>query len=153
MSQQAQAFLKKYCYDCHGGPNDVGQAINITDRDVLLRKPEAKRKRPYVVPGKPQYSLIWLKAVKPSGQRDGTPRYQMPPDDAEVQPTPEERQVLERWIDAGAQFPRVVERKFLDDKTVLTAIRNHLNRLKSSDQPYQRLHHARPRAQRPDCGQ
>ncbi len=43
-AKQAQAFLKKYCFRCHGGANDVGRDIKVLNRDVLVRPPKTKKK-------------------------------------------------------------------------------------------------------------
>jgi serine/threonine-protein kinase len=133
LARQAQAFLKRYCYDCHGGANDVGEDLNVADREVLLRQPESRKKSPYIVPGKPGESLLWEYAGIPSESG----KYRMPKKGA-PQPSPEERQVLERWINSGAEFPRDVERTPVDDRAVATAIREHLKGLNASDRPFQR---------------
>src|SRR5206468_4805999 len=130
LAGQARAYLKTYSYDCHGGANDVGEDLNVLDREVLLRAAEEKGKQPYVVPGKPGESLIWEYAGV-------GPKYRMPKKDA-PQPTPEERQVLERWIGAGAEFPRAVERQAVAGEAVAAAIRDHLRPLSPSDRPFQR---------------
>jgi serine/threonine-protein kinase len=67
----------------------------------------------------------------------------MPPDDAERQPSDEERKVLERWIRAGAPFPKATGRvpAFIDDAATLNAIRDHLRdpkKVKPADRPFQR---------------
>jgi len=133
LAGQAQVFLKKYCYDCHGGANDIGEDLNVLDREVLLKQPESKKKLPYIVPGKPGESLVWEYAGVPSESG----KYRMPKKGA-PQPSPEERQVLERWITAGAEFPRDVARTPVDDRAVATAIRDHLKGLNAADRPFQR---------------
>ncbi len=133
LAGQAQAFLKTYCYDCHGGANDVGEDLNVADREVLLKRPESKKKSPYIVPGKPDESLVWEYAGIPTESG----KYRMPKKGA-PQPTPEERQVLERWITAGAEFPRDVERTPVDDRAVASAIHEHLKGLNAADRPFQR---------------
>jgi serine/threonine-protein kinase len=130
LAVQARGFLKTYCYDCHGGANDVGEELNVLDLDVLVRVPEEKAKQPYVVPGKPGESLVWEYAGV-------GPKYRMPKKNA-PQPTPEERQVLERWIAAGAEFPRAVERHAVAGKAVAAAIHDHLTHLSPADRPFQR---------------
>ena len=71
LADRARAFLKTYCYDCHGGAHDVGEDLNVLDREVLVRVPEEKAKQPYVVPGKPGESLLWEYAGV-------GPKYRMP---------------------------------------------------------------------------
>jgi len=126
LADRAQAFLKRYCFDCHGGPNDQGTRFtSALDPRVLLARPENSKKKPFVVPGDVQGSLVWLQA--------GKAPYRMPPDDAGVKPGDDERKVLEEWIKAGAPFPKATGRKPLDDRIVLTRVRDHLMRTKSAD--------------------
>ncbi len=130
LAGEARAYLTKYCYDCHGGAHDVGEDLNVADRETLIKKPDSPDKKPYIVPGKPAESLIWEYAGI-------GPKYRMPLARA-PQPSPEERQVLERWINDGAEFPRTVARKPVEARATLTAIRDHLNRLAPADQRFQR---------------
>src|SRR5262249_14217397 len=122
---QARAFLKTYCYDCHGGANDVGEGLNVLDRELLVRVPEETGKQPYVFPGKPAESLVWEYAGV-------GPKYRMPKKNA-PQPTPDQRHVLERWIAAGAEFPRAVARRPVAGKVVTAAIRDHLVGISPAD--------------------
>ena len=65
----------------------------------------------------------------------------MPPDDAERKPGDDEREILEQWIGAGAEFPKATGRTpaFIDDAAALTAIRDHLrDKTKPADRPFQR---------------
>ncbi len=62
----------------------------------------------------------------------------MPPDEEEPKPSVEERQIIEKWIIDGAEFPKEVVRKQVDDRSALTAVRDHLKSLQAADRPYQR---------------
>lgn len=130
LAAEARGFLAKYCYDCHGGAHDVGEDLNVADRESLLKKPESPDKKPYVVPGKPGESLLWDYAGV-------GPKYRMPLKRA-AQPSPEERQILERWIADGAESPRAVARKPVDARAALAAVRDHLNKLAPAERPFQR---------------
>jgi len=144
LADRAQAFLKRYCFDCHGGPNDQGTRFtNALDPKVLLAKPANPKKQPFVVPGDPKNSLVWLMGGKASVDKDGKATYRMPPDDAELKPGDDERTILEQWIQAGAEFPKATGRTpaFIDDAAALTAIRDHLRDPKKvlpADRPFQR---------------
>lgn len=99
LADRAQKFLKRYCFDCHGGPNDRGTRFtNALDPKVLLARPANPKRKPFVVPGDPQGSLVWLQA--------GKAPYRMPADDADLQPGDDERKVLEEWIKASTPSPR-----------------------------------------------
>jgi hypothetical protein len=91
VAERAQAFLKKYCYDCHGGPGDQGTRLtNVLDLKVLLAKPDNPKKKPFVLASDFQNSLLWIMAA--------TSPFRMPPDDAETKPGDDERTILEAWI-------------------------------------------------------
>ena len=136
IAEQGHAFLKTYCYDCHGGPNDQGTRLtNVLDPKVLLAKPANPKKLPFVAAGDSAKSDVW--------QRAGKAPFRMPPDDAERQPSDDERKTLEKWILAGAPFPKATGRvpAFIDDAATLNAIRNNLrdaNKVKQADRPFQR---------------
>ncbi len=134
LAESAQAFLEKYCYECHGGPNDQGTRLtNVLDPKVLLAKPKNAKQKPFVVAGDPQNSDIWLRA--------GNAPYSMPKEDAERQPSDEERKILEQWIKAGAPSAKATGRTpvFIDDAAALTAIRDHLrDKVQAADRPFQR---------------
>ncbi len=136
IAEQGHAFLKTYCYDCHGGPNDQGTRLtNVLDPKLLLAKPANPKKLPFVTAGDPAKSDVW--------QRAGKAPFRMPPDDAERQPSADERKTLEKWILAGAPFPKATGRvpAFIDDAATLNAIRDHLrdaNKVKPADRPFQR---------------
>ena len=131
LARDARAFLSKYCYDCHGGGNDVGEDLNVADLASMLKHPEAAGKAAYIVPGKPGESLLW-------DYMSTGPKIRMPKKNA-PQPTPEERKIIERWILDGAEFPTKTERKPIEARATLAAIATHLNKLKRADQPYQRF--------------
>jgi hypothetical protein len=134
LAENAQAFLRKYCYDCHGGPNDQGTRLtNVLDPKVLLAKPKNDKQKPFVVARDPKNSDVWLRA--------GKAPYRMPPDDAERKPSDDERKILEQWILAGAPSARANGRTpaFIDDAAALTAIRDHLrDKVQAADRPFQR---------------
>jgi Planctomycete cytochrome C len=134
LADRARAFLRTYCYDCHGGPDDRRTRLtDVLDSRVLLAKPGNPKQKPFVVPGDAANSLLWIMA--------GKAPFRMPPDDAEKTPGDAERKVLEQWIQAGAPLPKAAGRTpaFIDDATAITAIRGHLrDTIKPADRPFQR---------------
>jgi serine/threonine-protein kinase len=129
LARKAYAFLRKYCKDCHGGSNDQNYDIHVLERETLIKPSETEEKDTYVVPGNPGKSLVW--------QKMGVSPYQMPKG-KKPRPSDDERKIIEQWILAGAEFPKAVDRKPVDDRTELTAIRDHLKRLRPTDRPFQR---------------
>jgi serine/threonine-protein kinase len=125
LAQQGYDLLKTYCYRCHGIDFKV-PGYNVLDRPGLL----AARRRgqaPYVVPGKPDESLLWQRVAVDED---------MPPSGAK--PSDAERAVLKKWIEAGAPFPGRDKRPFVGDADILTAIRDHLGRTAPADRRFQR---------------
>jgi len=128
LADSGYRVLKTYCHQCHGGATEEEPGLLVLDRDSLVRLPTGK-KQPYVVPGDPKQSLLWIRAVK---QAD------MPPEYATAKPTAKERQLIERWIAAGAPFPVNQQRKPVNVESVLTTIRNHLRSIRDTDRRFQR---------------
>ena len=81
------------------------------------------------MPRKPDKSRVW--------EYMGVPKYQMPKKSA-PQPSVEERQIIYKWILDGAEFPKEIVRTPIDDRSALTAVRDHLKSLPAADRPYQR---------------
>jgi serine/threonine-protein kinase len=125
LAAQARAVLKKYCAGCHGpdGTNE-GNMNYILD----FKKLQEKKK---LVPGDPAKSKLYKKVA--GGE--------MPPEEEKVRPAREDIALLERWIRAGAPAEDAAARSaqaFRNEKDVLLAIRDHLNRLPRQDRPFQR---------------
>lgn len=132
VAADAKAVLTKFCFDCHGGPNDVGEDLNVLDIQTLRKRPDSAKKKAYVVPGRPAESLIWDYVGLP---RAG--KFRMPKDEA-PQPSAEERSTLERWIADGAEFPKAVGRRPIPARSTTAAIHKHVSSLPRADQPYHR---------------
>jgi serine/threonine-protein kinase len=127
LGQQARAILKKYCYRCHGVRFEV-PGYNVLDRDVLVARRGADVPV-YVVPGKPEESLLW--------GRTGVDK-DMPP--SAPRPSDDERATIARWIEAGALFPQPSRgaRPVKTENAVLAAIRDHLRTAREADRPFLR---------------
>jgi|GEM_PF-5061684 len=122
---EVRAFLKKYCYDCHG-VQKKDAVLNVFDRDILLAPRDGKL--PYVTPNDPDKSAMWVElAVKKS----------MPT--KEPKPSDAEKEVLRKWIMAGAPLTNsAVARKFITERDVLEAIRRDQTQTPTSNWPYYR---------------
>src|SRR4029079_465889 len=83
LAVKAVAFLKTYCYGCHGERFEV-EGYDVLKRNVLVA-PREGEDRPYVTPGDPDQSEMWIRAgVEKS----------MPPKKAPQRPTDAERTIL-----------------------------------------------------------
>jgi len=125
LAERGVQVLKAYCYRCHGVDFKVPR-YNVLDRAVLVANRD-KDEQPYVVPGKPDESQIWQRVavdedMPPSGKK----------------PTDPEKEVLKKWIVAGAPFPVRPQRPFKSEKDILAAVREHLNRTRENDRKHQR---------------
>lgn len=127
LAVRAHAILKDRCHRCHGVRFEA-ERLNVLKREVLLQTDGVDADEVYVVPGKPDDSLLW--------KRMGIAK-DMPPENS-AQPTAEELELLKQWIIAGAPMPSQAPREFLDEEYVLTAIRNDLRKLRESDRNFAR---------------
>ena len=127
---KAVTFLKTYCYGCHGGERFEVDGYDVLKREVLIA-PREDEDRPYVTPGDPDKSEMWIRAgVKKN----------MPPKEATKKPSDAERVILRDWIKSGAEFPAqtTVARRTLTEKDVLTTIRDDLRAAGEADRPFRR---------------
>lgn len=125
LAEKGVAFLKHYCYRCHGVDYKVPR-LNVLDR-AGLTAPRAKDALPYLTPGKPDQSLLW--------QHVGVER-DMPP--SQPRPTADERQLFRQWIAAGAVFPGRPARPFQSETAIITAILTDLRRVRPGQRRFQR---------------
>lgn len=129
LAKQGHAFLKKYCHECHGGATEEEPGLLVLDRETLVA-PSTGKKPPYIVPGKPEASFLWMRTVKDKS---------MPPPDGEAElPSDEQRKLFELWIAKGAIFPTDTSRTFVSDSAILGVVRDHLRSIPSEDRVYQR---------------
>jgi serine/threonine-protein kinase len=93
LAEQAFAVLKTHCHRCHGVRFYV-PGFNVLDHAGLVA-PRSSDQPSYVVPGKPEASLLWQRAGL-----DGD----MPPASVKgnARPTAADKQILKDWIAAGA---------------------------------------------------
>jgi len=126
LATTAKGLLKKYCYRCHGVRFETPN-LNVLDHDALVAKRGADE-LPFVSKGNPEESELWVRL----GQEKD-----MPPSGAK--PTDAERNLIRRWIEAGAEFPLdASNRPIKGEKEVLLAIRDHLRGMREADRGFQR---------------
>jgi serine/threonine-protein kinase len=129
LAQDALGVLQQYCYRCHGQVKKGGD-LDVRDRGILLGKKSSDNDALYLVPGKPDQSRVYQR-VKDD---------EMPP--GGKKPTSAERDVLRRWIEAGAPFPTAAaapRRAFQTEEDVLRAVRDYLRTLPASRRRLQRF--------------
>jgi hypothetical protein len=127
LAAQAREVLKKHCHRCHGIGFEV-EGLDVLDVKGMTKPREGGD--PYLTPGKPDKSYLFVRVKKGS----------MPPKKEKERPTDQEKEILRKWIEAGApEFPKTETRPFHGSKHVLTAIRDHLRQLPVEDRPFQRF--------------
>jgi serine/threonine-protein kinase len=130
LAVQARAFLKTYCHRCHSGEGSEGGVYDAVDYKSLVTGTDDEPA--VVVPGKPGESRIWQMIEK----------NKMPPKSVRERPTAEEKEIVRKWIEAGAPAPPAEPpdqaRRFISTPTMLAAIRDHLQKAREEDRPYLR---------------
>ena len=121
LADQGYGFLKKYCFECHGGEREEVPGYFVLDRDVLIRD-RGGLKNPYVKLGKPKESLLWERIADGSMPMEN-------PDGTNPKPTDEETKLLEKWIVEGAPFPETADRDAVAGGEILKAIDEDLTSL------------------------
>jgi mono/diheme cytochrome c family protein len=128
LAAEARTILKASCHRCHNGEgSSSGYAFDVTRHETLVKPLDGEE--PVVVPNSIEKSPLG-KAVQKRMPQKGSPER-----DAF---TDEQRQVIHKWIVAGAPPFPTGERPFIALKTVLTSIRNHLNQADRDVRPYLR---------------
>jgi serine/threonine-protein kinase len=127
LPRQALGLLEKSCFRCHGQTFKV-PGLNVRDRTALVSRKGGDGKTLFVVPGKPEASALFAQ-VQSGEMPAGGPRF-----------TPEQVDLIKRWIEAGAPFPQqaAAPRAFLHDDDTLRAISRHLARVPASRKRFQR---------------
>jgi hypothetical protein len=125
LAGQARLVLRQYCQRCHSGPNSESgyewDALNIA----------SMKEGKVLVPGKPDESELHARLAKDT----------MPPRNIPKRPSEAEREVVRKWIAAGApEFPKDAGRTppFLSLETMLRSVRDHLRDADRADRPYLR---------------
>lgn len=122
LSRAATAILEQNCYSCHDGQN---HPLDALDTEQLVAERANGRDR-FIEPGDPKRSYLWALV-----QTDVMPKDRDPL-------TAQEKQTLKDWILAGAVFPDYaeVERPFISEAEVLSAIETHLSKTRLDDRQF-----------------
>ena len=129
LARQARGVLKQYCFRCHHGEGSEGGDFDMLKQPELLSKDV--RDPPLVAAGKPAESYLFERIAK----------NQMPPKNIKERPADAEKELIRRWIEAGAPaFPDdATRRSFITLVSVLSAARDHLRNADATDRPFLRF--------------
>ena len=89
--EHIRPIFKTYCFDCHGGEDEVEGGLDLRLRRLLVKGGESG---PVIQPGNPEASFLYRRV------RDG----EMPPRNKKL--SSEQIATLGRWIAAGAPTAR-----------------------------------------------
>ncbi|MFM7074005.1 MAG: c-type cytochrome domain-containing protein [Planctomycetota bacterium] len=121
LPQKALEILRERCYRCHGGAAQQA-GLDVLSRESLLQaRGPADARFAFLVPNDAKNSKL-AQAVK-SG-RDSYMPEQGSPEAAAM--TNEEKDILQRWIDSGANFPNDRQIEFVTETRMLIAMRDYL---------------------------
>jgi len=95
-AQQIKPILASRCYHCHG-PSKQESGLRLNQRESALAGGDSGERA--IVPGKPEESRL-IRLVR--GDEPGT---RMPPEEEGAPLSPEEIDLLTRWVAAGAPWP------------------------------------------------
>lgn len=95
-NQQIAPLLSENCYACHGRDAEHREAelrLDVSAEAIAVRENGAA-----IVPGKPEESLIWQRIVSED-------EYEiMPPPDSHKKLTAEQKELIRKWIEQGAEY-------------------------------------------------
>ena len=96
-TREVRPILSRYCFKCHG-PDDktLKGELRLDIRDHALKPAESGERA--IVPGKPDESELIKRIISSDAEE------LMPPPSAKNPITPEQREVLRRWIAGGAEY-------------------------------------------------
>ena len=96
-TREVRPILSRYCFKCHGPDDKARKAeLRLDIRDLALKPSESGDVA--IVPGKPDASAL----VKHIFSTD--PEELMPPPAAKIPITQEQKEILRKWIAAGAEY-------------------------------------------------
>jgi hypothetical protein len=96
-TREVRPILSRYCFKCHG-PDDktLKGELRLDIQEHVLRPAESGERA--IVPGKPDESEL-VKRIFTDENED-----LMPPPSAKIPMTPQQKDILRRWVEGGAEY-------------------------------------------------
>ena len=129
LATQATGILRKYCHRCHGVQFKV-PAYDVLKRDILVAPREGAD--PYITPGKPEKSELWDRMGSAEPQTGDAMPLSGP------KPTDADKDIIKKWIVAGAPFPKATSRTPVRDQDIVKAMVDHLRGLDDGERRFWR---------------
>src|SRR5262249_18208926 len=96
-NRDIRPILSNNCFKCHGpDPKERQAGLRLDLRSEALKPTESGRKA--IVPGKPAASAL-IRRINSTKQD-----FVMPPSESNKKLTPTEKELLQRWIEQGAEY-------------------------------------------------
>jgi hypothetical protein len=96
-TKEVRPILSRYCFKCHGPDDKARKAeLRLDGRDSALAPAESGA--PAIVPGKPEKSEMVARIFSTDDEE------RMPPASTKQELTAAQKEVLKRWIVAGAEY-------------------------------------------------
>ena len=96
-TKEVRPILSRYCFKCHGPDDKARKAeLRLDSRDAALAPAESGG--PAIVPGKPEKSELVTRLFSDD------PEEKMPPSATKQELTAEQKDILKRWVAAGAEY-------------------------------------------------
>ncbi|MFO1004662.1 MAG: c-type cytochrome domain-containing protein [Planctomycetaceae bacterium] len=135
LAKQAYEVLTQRCARCHGGSARQAGLDVLSRASLLEERGETGSKFAFVVPGDAAKSRL-IDAIDGGSEsympQSGSPEAKAMTDD--------EKELLKRWVIAGAPFPQREVRAFISEKQILAAMRKYLLESKADDRRYVRFY-------------
>ncbi|MCA9032374.1 MAG: hypothetical protein KDA66_16265, partial [Planctomycetaceae bacterium] len=128
LAAKASQILQQRCYRCHGGAAKQAGIDVLSRKNLTQERGDIGARFALVVPGDTNSSQL-LDSVA-GGADSYMPQNGSP--EAKAM-TEEEKELLVKWVAAGAEFPRTETREFLTETAALAAMRQHLLDAKADD--------------------
>ncbi len=100
-TSEIKPLLQEKCLTCHNTGLLLGE-LNLENRDLAFGRSERGE---FIVPGKPNDSLLYTMTLATHGTRDPEAGAEKPMPLQAPDLSPEERGLLKRWIEEGADWP------------------------------------------------
>ena len=98
-------ILQEKCVICHHSGTLLGK-VNLENKKLAFSKSERGE---FIVPGKPDESLLYTITLAPHGKRELPPGVEKPMPLMAPDLTQTEKDLLKRWIEEGAEWPEGAE--------------------------------------------
>ena len=131
LAEKATSILKERCSRCHGGAAKHGGLDVLNRRSLLKERGDLANRITFVTPGDVDKSQLVAALDGDYMPKQGSP-------EAKAM-TADERATIKTWVADGAKFPIRRDLRFISDKQLLMAIRDHLLKTKADDRPYLRF--------------